>query len=126
MRAHRYRLPMALLVAALAAGGATLLLRPRSGLITPAAASARDYFTPEQLQRAHDYRATQRLIGLGSLALSAGALVLLVVRPPRPVRRALEVAGARPIAGAGAAGAVYAVAITVAGLPLAAIAEQRA
>lgn len=126
MRAHRYRLPLALLVAASAAGGATLLLRPRSGLITPAAARARDYFTPEQLQRAHDYAAPQRLIGLGSLALSTAVLVLLVVRPPRAVRRALERAGARPIIGGAGAGAVYALAITVIGLPLSAVAEQRA
>ena len=86
MRAHRYRLPLAILVTTLAAAGATLLLRPRSGLTEPAPASATDYFTPAQLQKAHDYRATQRALALASLALSGGVLVLIAVRPPRSVR----------------------------------------
>lgn len=114
------------MVAAVAAAGATLLLRPRIGLIDPAAASARDYFTPGQLEKARDFRATQRALGLGSLALSTGVLVLLVVRPPRSVRRALERAGARPLAGAAAAGVGLTLALAVTGLPLAAVAHQRA
>jgi STE24 endopeptidase len=60
------------------------------------------------------------------MALSGGLLVLLVVRPPRRVRRALERAGARPILGGAAAGAAYAVAVAVLELPLSAIAQQRA
>ncbi|MFL5893512.1 MAG: M48 family metallopeptidase [Thermoleophilaceae bacterium] len=126
MRVHRYRLPLAILVAALAAGGATLLLRPRSGLIKPAAANASDYFTPQQLKRARDFRGPQRALAVGSLALTGGVLLLLVIRPPRRIRRALERAGARPIAGSAGAGAVYAIGMTAIGLPLAAIAEQRA
>lgn len=114
------------MVAAVAAGGATLLLRPRTGLIDPAAASARDYFTPGQLEKARDFRGTQRALGLGSLALSTGVLVLLVVRPPRSVRRALERAGARPLAGAAAVGAGLTLALAVTGLPLAAVAHDRA
>src|SRR3954470_359634 len=100
MLAHRYRLPLALVVAAVAAGGATVLLRPRAGVVQPAAASAGDYFTPEQLQRARDFRRTQRVLGVGSLALEGAVLVLLVARPPRALRRGLERAGARPLAGA--------------------------
>src|SRR3954454_785992 len=110
MRAHRYRVPLAILVTALAATGATLLLRPRGGTVEPAAASASDYFAPAQLQKAHDFRAPQRAIGLVSLGLSGAVLVLLVVRPPRAPRRRLERAGVRPLWGAAGAGAVYAVA----------------
>jgi STE24 endopeptidase len=122
MLAHRYRLPLAAVVAALAAGGATLLLRPRTGVIAPAPASASDYFTPRQLERAHDYRATQRTILLASLAVEGLALALLVARPPA----ALERLGARPAAGAAAAGAALSIGFTVIGLPLSAVSEQRA
>src|SRR2546423_11107550 len=96
MRVHHYRLPLAILGAAVAAGGATLLLRPRSGVIEPATASATDYFTAAELQRAHDFRAPQRALALGSVTLSGTVLVLLATRPPRAVRRALEQAGVRP------------------------------
>src|SRR5689334_22355886 len=101
MLGHRYRLPLALVVAAIAAGAATFLLRPRTGVVTPAPASAGDYFTPQQLDRAHDYRAPQRLIFVASLALEGAVLVLLVRRPPRALVRAAR----RPLAGAAAAGA---------------------
>lgn len=110
----------------MAAAGATLLLRPRSGLVHPSAASATDYFTPGQLERARDFRSGQRAIALGSLALTGAALTLLVVRPPRRVRRALERAGARPLAGAAAVGAGLTLALTAIGLPLAAAAHERA
>src|SRR4051794_39025065 len=122
MLAHRYRLPLALVVAAIAAGGATLLLRPRTGVITPAPASARDYFTSQQLERAHDFRAPQRAILLASLALEGAVLVLLVARPPR----AFERLGRRPLVGAAVVGAALSVGLTAVGLPLSAISEQRA
>src|SRR4051794_39491826 len=104
MPAHRYRLSLALGVAAIASSGATLLLRPRTGVVEPAPASARDYFTPGQLQRARDFRRPQRALALGSLALEGAVLVLLVVRPPRALRRALARAEGRPLAGAAVAG----------------------
>ena len=126
MRAHQYRLPVAILAAAAAAGGATVLLRPRSGVIEPATASATDYFTDAELQKGRDYRAPQRALALGSLALSGAVLVVLTVRPPRAIRRALARAGARPIAGAAAAGAGYTAAMAVVELPLAAVAHRRA
>src|SRR3954447_4525669 len=121
MLAHRYRLPLALVVAAIAAGGATLLLRPRTGVVTPAPASAGDYFTSQQLDRAHDFRAPQRLVLLGSLALEGAVLVLLVARPPRALTRL----GRRPIVGAAAAGAALSIGLTVIALPLSAVSEQR-
>src|SRR5258705_903925 len=126
MPAHRYRLPLALVVAAIAAGGATLLLRPRTGVVEPAPASARDYFTPGQLERARHFRGPQRALALGSLAVEGAALVLLVVRPPRAIRRPLERAGARPLAGAAAAGAALTIGLAVITLPVSAVAHQRA
>src|SRR3954451_6341281 len=121
MVAPRYRLPLALVVAAIAAGGATLLLRPRTGVVTPAPASAGDYFTSQQLDRAHDFRAPQRLVLLGSLALEGAVLVLLAARPPRALTRF----GRRPIVGAAAAGAALSIGLTVIALPLSAASEQR-
>src|SRR3954454_8359987 len=108
MLAHRYRLPLALVVAAIAAGGATLLLRPRSGVVKPAPASAGDYFTPQQLDRAHDYRAPQRRILLASLALEGALLIYLVARPPGALVRL----GRRPVPGAAVAGAALSIGLT--------------
>jgi STE24 endopeptidase len=125
MLPHRYRLPLGLVTAAIAAAGATLLLRPRAGVVTPAAASAGDYFTPDELKRTRDFRRIQRAIAIGAVAVDGALLVLLVARPPRALRRALERAGARPLAGAAAAGAGLTLAFTVAGLPLSAVAHRR-
>src|SRR4051794_12409883 len=122
MLGHRYRLPLALGVAAIAAAGATLLLRPRAGVTRPAPASASDYFTPPQLDRAHDYRAPQRTILLVSLALEGVALVYLIARPPG----ALERLGRRPIRGAAVTGVALSVGLTAVTLPLSVISEQRA
>ena len=52
-------------VAVVAAGAATFLLRPRSGMIEPAAVDAKSYFTAFQLDRAEDFRGVQRLIARG-------------------------------------------------------------
>jgi STE24 endopeptidase len=122
MLAHRHRLPLTVVGAAIAAGAATLLLRPRTGAVTPAPASAGDYFTPQQLERAHAYRAPQRLIFVGSLALEGAALALLVARPPGVLGRL----GGRPVVGAAIAGAGLSIAATAVALPLSAVSEQRA
>ena len=123
MKGHRARLPLAVLAAVVAAGVATWLLRPRSGIIEPAPVTAPAYFSQAQLEKAHDYRDTQRLLGLGGLVLSGGTLVLLALRPPR---RLLDRLGRRPILGAAAAGAGIALVLVVVGLPLAAVAHERA
>lgn len=122
MLVHRYRLPVAVIGAAIAAGGATLLLRPRTVVTNPAAASAGDYFTPQQLERAHDFRAPQRTVLLTSVALDTAALVLLVAKPPHVLTRLAR----RPVAGAAAAGAGLSIGMTVIGLPLSMLSEQRA
>ncbi|MEJ7788897.1 MAG: M48 family metallopeptidase [Thermoleophilaceae bacterium] len=115
---------MGLTVAAAAA--ATLLLRPRGGLIEPAVVDPTAYFSTAELERAADFRGLQRLIGLGSLAVSAGTLAILALRPPRRIEVLLERAGARPILGAAAVAAGLSLVLVVAGLPLSAWGHERA
>lgn len=100
------------MVAVAAAQVAVLLLRPRHGLVAPLPVEAGDYFTPAQLERATDYREPQLALYAASLALEAGALILLVRRgvPRRAV----------------AAGAVVSLTLTAVTLPISAIARQRA
>jgi hypothetical protein len=81
--AGRSRLPLAIVVAVAAAGAATFLLRPRTGLIEPAAVDVQGYFTAFQLERAEDFRNVQRLLGVGGLLVGTGTLALLAWRPPR-------------------------------------------
>jgi STE24 endopeptidase len=125
MEAHRVGLPVAIVLAVVAAGTATLVLSPRHGLIEAQPVAATDYFSPSELDRAHDFRVPQRWLGVGGLLLSGGTLALLAARPPRRVRRALARAERRPILGAAAAGAGISLVLVVVGLPLSAIAHQR-
>jgi STE24 endopeptidase len=119
----RSRLPLAIAVAAAAAGGATLLLWPRNGVIEPAAVDAKSYFTAFQLDRAEDFRGVQRLIGVGGLVLGTGTLALLAWRPPL---RAIERVTRRPILGGAVAGAGISLLLLVVDLPLTAWSHQRA
>ena len=112
--------------ASAAAGVATLALRPRSGLIEPAPVEARDYFSNEEIDRARAYQRPQRALGLAASALDGAALAVLVLRPPRGVKRALERAGAKPLAGAAAVGAGLSLGFGALGLPLAAVRHRRA
>jgi STE24 endopeptidase len=126
MEAHRVGLPLAVGVAVVAAGAATFALRPRSELIQAAPVAATDYFSPSQLDRVHHFRGTQRLLGIGSLFVSTGTLAFIALRPPRRVRRALERGAERPILAAAATGGALSLVLVVVGLPLGAVAEQRA
>ena len=111
----RLRLPLAILVAVAAAGAATFLLRPRSGVIEPVPVDVEAYFTAFQLDRAEDFRSVQRLLGIAGLALGTGTIALLAWRPPR---RLFERLGRRPLLGAAAAGAGISVLLVVVGLPI--------
>src|SRR3954470_23707262 len=108
MEAHRVGLPLAV------------------GIAVVGAVAATDYFSASELNRIHDYRDPQRLLGLGGLVVSGGTLALIALRPPRRLRRALERGAARPILAAAAAGGALSVVLVVVELPLSAIAEQRA
>jgi len=126
MGGHRFGLPIAVGIAVFAAGAATFVLRPRTGLVEPAPVAAEAYFSPSELDRAREYREPQRLLALGGLAIEGATLALLVFRPPRRLRRALERGGRRPIIAAAAAGAGFAVLLVAVELPIGVISEQRA
>ena len=119
---RRLRLPLAIVVAVAAAGAATFLLRPRSGLIEPVPVDVEAYFTSLQLDRAEDFRSVQRLLGIGGIVVGTGALALLAWRPPR----VLERLGRRPLLGAAAAGAGISVLLVAVGLPISAWQRSRA
>jgi STE24 endopeptidase len=108
------------------AEGAVWLLRPRAESIPPATVNEQAYFSPAELERASDFRDTQRLIGLGALAVEGGVLVVLALWRPPALRRALRVASGRPILGGAAVGAGIALTLAVAGVPLGAVAHSRA
>jgi STE24 endopeptidase len=124
--AHRSRLPLAVAAAVLAAGVATVVLRPRGGLIEPAAVEATAYFSEAQIERAEDFRGLQRVLGLGGIALAGATVAVIALRPPRRVRRALERAGRRPLLGAAGVGAGIAVTVAVVELPLSLWRHERA
>jgi len=120
MRKVGYSLPVAAVAAVVAAAAATLLIRPRGGLIEPAAVDATAYFSPAQIERAEDFRGPQRLLALAGLGLSGLTLVLIALRLPRERLRG------RPVLGAAAAGTGIAVALVLVNLPLDAVRHQRA
>jgi STE24 endopeptidase len=126
MEAHRLGLPLAVGIAVVAAGAATIALRPRHGLIHPAPVAAEAYFSPSELDRIHDYRGPQRVLGIAGLAIEGATLAVLALRPPRRLRRALERGKARPILAAAGAGAAFTVLLVVVELPVSIPAEQRA
>src|ERR1700716_2043883 len=117
----RTRLPIALVAVVVVAEAAVLLLRPRGGVIDPAPVSVRSYFSEHQITRARDFRRPQLALYAGQLAVELGVLVGLVRRPPGRLRRPFR----RPLVAGAAAGAALAVVLSVAPLPLAAIARQR-
>jgi STE24 endopeptidase len=119
----RSRLPLAIAVAVAAAGVATLLLRPRTGLIEPAPVDAEQYFTAFQLERAEDFRSLQRVLGLAGVCVGVGTLGVLAWRPPRRLLDRLE---ARPLLGGAAAGAGISLLLVITGLPIRAWMRERA
>jgi STE24 endopeptidase len=121
--AGRSRLPLAIVVAVAAAGAATFLLRPRTGLIEPAAVDIQGYFTALQLERAEDFRSVQRLLGVGGLVVGTGTLALLAWRPPR---RVFDRLARRPILGGAAAGAGISLLLVLVEFPLSAWRHERA
>ena len=123
VKAGRSRLPLAILAAVVAAGAATFLLRPRSGVIDPAAVDVEAYFSRAQIERAEDFRDTQRVLGLAGLAVGGVTLALLAWRPPR---RLFDPLARRPLLGGAAAGAGISLLLVAVGLPLAAWRHDRA
>lgn len=126
MRARRFTLPAAVVVAVVVAEAAVWLLRP-DGVIDSLPVSEARYFTDAQLDRAHDFRDQQRLIGLGGLVAEGVLLALLVARPPRgAIARGERLARDRPLVGAALVGAGVALAVEFVALPFGAWAHERA
>ena len=113
-------------MAVVAAGAATLLLRPRDGLIEPAAVNATAYFSAAELERASDFRDLQRILSLGGTALAGLTVAVIALRPPRRLRGAIERARRRPLLGAAAVAAGIAVTVAVVELPLSIWRHERA
>jgi STE24 endopeptidase len=109
---ERWKGPAAVMAAVAVAEAAALLLRPRTGLADPAPVKAESYFSPAELDRARRFGRPQLALYGGMLAVQGGVLAVLVRRPPR----------LRPAA----SGAVLALTLSAAPLPLAAVARRRA
>ncbi len=122
--AHRrdVRLSVALVAAVAAAQTAVLLLRPRGGVIEPAAVSARSYFSASQIERSRAYRRPALALYGAQLAIEGALLLALARRPPGRLRGPFR----RPLVAGVAAGAVLSAGLTVATLPLSAVSRQRA
>jgi STE24 endopeptidase len=118
----RLRLPIALVGALVVAEVAVLLLRPRDRGPEPVDVTARDYFSPAQIERGDDFRTGQLwLFGLRT-AVELGVLVAIVRRPPRILERGAR----RPVLAGAAAGAALSLTLGAATLPVRAIARERA
>ncbi len=122
MLTGRLRLPVALVTAVLVAEAAVLLLRPRDGVIDPAPVKARSYFSEHELARARSFRRPQLALAGGQLAIELAVLVLLVRRPPARLRARFH----RPVMAGAVAGAALSVIVSLAPLPLGAVARARA
>jgi STE24 endopeptidase len=114
------RVAVAVVAAFVVAEAVVLLLRPRDGVIAPAPVDPRSYFTPDQLDRAREYRHGQLIIFGASVAVEAAVLILLVRRPP-----ARLIGARRPVLVGAGAGAALSIGLAAAQLPLSAIAHQR-
>src|SRR4051794_14425521 len=109
---ERWKGPAAVMAAVAVAEAAALLLRPRTGLADPAPVKAESYFSPAELDPARRFGRPQLALYGGMLAVQGAVLAVLVRRPPR----------LRPAA----SGAVLALTLSAAPLPLAAVARRRA
>ena len=117
------RLPLAIVAAVLVAEVAAIALRPRDLGPEPVPVEARAYFSEDRLQTAERFRAGQRWIAIGAIGVELGVLALIVARPPRRLR---DWHPGRPVLAGAAAGAAVSLALTTAGLPLGALARERA
>ena len=101
---------------------AVVLLRPRHGVIEPAPVRTESYFSPDEIERARDYRRPQLALYGAVLLTELGVLVLFIRRPPRRLRGPLR----RPVLAGAAAGAALSIAVSVAVLPWQVVSRERA
>ena len=117
----RLRLPIAIVAALVVAEAAVLIMRPR-GLIEPLDVAPRAYFSAAQIEKAEAFRSGQLWLFAARSAIELGLLVLVVARPPR----ALLLRRRRQVLAGAAAAAALSVALSVATLPVRAVARERA
>jgi STE24 endopeptidase len=117
----RLRLPVSIVAALVVAEAAVFLMRPRDS-IAPIDAAPQTYFSTAFIERAEDFRSGQLLLYGARLVLEIGLLVYVVRRPPARLRGPFR----RPVLAGAVAAAALATALTVAALPVRAIARERA
>jgi Zn-dependent protease with chaperone function len=115
---NRLRLPVTIVAALAVAEAAVFLMRPRDG-VEPVDVAAQNYFSPAYIERAEHFRTGQLILYGASLVIELGVLIYIVRRRPRRQFR-------RPILAGAGVGAALAVVLTVATLPVSAIARERA
>ena len=101
---------------------AVILLRPREGVIDPAAVPVQSYFSASEIERARDYNRPQLALYGGVLIIQIGVLALLVRRPPRRLSGPFR----RPLLAAAVTGAALSVTISASVAPLKVISRERA
>ena len=125
-RSTAARVGGAAVVMIIVAEAAVWLLAPRDPPPDPVPVAESDYFSPAELERAHDYRDPGRVLLFAGLAVEGALLVALAFGRPAPLRRGLERLATRPLLGAAAAGAGVALLTAVVTLPLSLISHERA
>jgi STE24 endopeptidase len=116
----------AALVMIIVAEAAVLLLSPRDEPPEPVPVAETDYFSPAELDRAHDFRVPQRWLGIAGLVVEGAVLAAVAFGRPAPLRRALERLAGRPLVGAAVAGASVALLTAATAIPLSLISHERA
>jgi STE24 endopeptidase len=117
----RHRVVESLLLTLVAAEAGVRLLSPRGHQVKPAPIDIHSYFSDAEIERGARYARPQVALGLARTGVEAGALALVVGRPPRWLGRKFR----RPAAGGALAAATLAVGLSLPPLPLSAIARRR-
>jgi len=115
------RVAVAVVAAFVVAEAAVVLLRPRGGVIAPAPVDSASYFTPNEIDRARDFRHGQLALFAAGLVVEATVVVWLVRRPPARLRGPFR----RPVLAGAGAGAALSVGLAVAQLPVSAVSHRR-
>jgi STE24 endopeptidase len=110
------------LLSAAAAEAGVRLLSPREPIPPPAPVELRDHFSEPEIARGRRYARPQRLIGLAGGVVDAAALAAVV----RGAARRTPGAERHPLARAAAGASLMSIGLTLPGLPLRALARQRA
>lgn len=121
MVARRLQIPLAMAAAVVVAEAAVLLLRPRTGVLSPVEVSAASYFTGAEIERARDFREGQTVLYLARVAIELGVLVIVARRPPQWLLDA-----SRPVLAGAAAGAALSIVTGLAALPASVVSRSRA